>query len=218
MVDRSGLIVIFRANTIEKTPSFKEINESSVSGVRTAVSPTVSVSLLPYVRSLNSRSSASIPDLLLLFETTPCFFMDSEKLWFVEVVLQTRCILESFLELLPNVQSSCFLMRSSYHRPICMSTDNMCIFYTFIPFYKFEMQYLYSFAKSFSIVSCTKVPISYYLCYFSHYIVYQIYFRNTYCVTDDIRYRGHKIFRPQELAPIWAKDLVTRPDRSIKVG
>ena len=29
---------------------------------------------------------------------------------------------------------------------------------------------------------------------------------------------GHKIFRPQELAPIWAKDLVTRPDRSIKVG
>ena len=43
-------------------------------------------------------------------------------------------------------------------------------------------------------------------------------FRNTYCVTDDIRYRGHKIFRPQELAPIWATDLVTRPDRSIKVG
>ena len=25
------------------------------------------------------------------------------------------------LELLPNVRSSCFLMRSSYHRPICMS-------------------------------------------------------------------------------------------------
>lgn len=159
-----------------------------------------------------------LPDLLLLFETTPCFFMDSEKLWFVEVVLQTRCILESFLELLPNVRSSCFLMRSSYHRPICMSTDNMCIFYTFIPFFKFKMQYLYSFTKSFSIVSCTKVPISYYLCYFSHYIVYQIYFRNTYCVTDDIRYQGHKIFRPQELAHGWAKDLVTRPDRSIKVG
>ena len=131
-----------------------------------------------------------LPDLLLLFETTPCFFMDSEKLWFVEVVLQTRCILESFLELLPNVRSSCFLMRSSYHRPICMSTDNMCIFYTFIPFCKFKMQYLYSFTKSFSIVSCTKVPISYYLCYFSHYIVYQIYFRNTYCVTDDIRLSG----------------------------
>lgn len=159
-----------------------------------------------------------LPDLLLLFETTPCFFMDSEKLWFVEVVLQTRCILESFLELLPNVRSSCFLMRSSYHRPICMSTDNMCIFYTFIPFCKFKMQYLYNFTKSFSIVSCTKVPISYYLCYFSHYIVYQIYFRNTYCVTDDIRYQGHKIFRPQELAHGWAKDLVTRPDRSIKVG
>lgn len=159
-----------------------------------------------------------LPDLLLLFETTPCFFMDSEKLWFVEVVLQTRCILESFLELLPNVRSSCFLMRSSYHRPICMSTDNMCIFYTFIPFCKFKMQYLYSFTKSFSIVSCTKVLISYYLCYFSHYIVYQIYFRNTYCVTDDIRYQGHKIFRPQELAHGWAKDLVTRPDRSIKVG
>ena len=159
-----------------------------------------------------------LPDLLLLFETTPCFFMDSEKLWFVEVVLQTRCILESFLELLPNVRSSCFLMRSSYHRPICMSTDNMCIFYTFIPFYKFEMQYLYSFAKSFSIVSCTKVPISYYLCYFSHYIVYQIYFRNTYCVTDDIRYRGHKIFRPFMSKILWAKDLVTRPDKSIKVG
>ena len=159
-----------------------------------------------------------LPDLLLLFETTPCFFMDSEKLWFVEVVLQTRCILESFLELLPNVRSSCFLMRSSYHRPICMSTDNMCIFYTFIPFCKFKMQYLYSFTKSFSIVSCTKVPISYYLCYFSHYIVYQIYFRNTYCVTDDIRYQGHKIFRPQELAHGWAKDLMTRPDRSIKVG
>ena len=159
-----------------------------------------------------------LPDLLLLFETTPCFFMDSEKLWFVEVVLQTRCILESFLELLPNVRSSCFLMRSSYHRPICMSTDNMCIFYTFIPFFKFKMQYLYSFTKSFSIVSCTKVPISYYLCYFSHYLVYQIYFRNTYCVTDDIRYQGHKIFRPQELAHGWAKDLVTRPDRSIKVG
>ena len=127
-----------------------------------------------------------LPDLLLLFETTPCFFMDSEKLWFVEVVLQTRCILESFLELLPNVRSSCFLMRSSYHRPICMSTDNMCIFYTFIPFCKFKMQYLYSFTKSFSIVSCTKVPISYYLCYFSHYVVYQMCFRNTYCVTDDI--------------------------------
>lgn len=75
-----------------------------------------------------------LPDLLLLFETTPCFFMDSEKLWFVEVVLQTRCILESFLELLPNVRNSCFLMRSSYHRPICMSTDNMCIFYTSVPF------------------------------------------------------------------------------------
>lgn len=41
-------------------------------------------------------------------------------------------------------------------------------------------------------------------------------FRNTYCVTDDIRYQGHKIFRPQELAHGWAKDLVTRPDRSIK--
>ena len=38
------------------------------------------------------------------------------------------------LELLPNVRSSCFLMRSSYHRPICMSTDNMCIFYTSVHF------------------------------------------------------------------------------------
>ena len=99
-----------------------------------------------------------------------------------------------------------------------MSTDNMCTFYTFVPFYKFKMQYLYSFTKPFSIVSYAKVPILYYLCYFSHYVVYQMCFRNTYCVTDDIRYRGHKIFRPQELAPIWAKDLVTRPDRSIKVG
>lgn len=131
-----------------------------------------------------------LPDLLLLFETTPCFFMDSEKLWFVEVVLQTRCILESFLELLPNVRSSCFLMRSSYHRPICMSTNNMCIFYTFIPFCKFKMQYLYSFTKPFSIISYAKVPILYYLCYFSHYVVYQMCFRNTYCVTDDIRLSG----------------------------
>ena len=122
------------------------------------------------------------------------------------------------LELLPNVRSSCFLMRSSYHRPICMSTDNMCIFYTFVPFYKFKMQYLYSFTKPFSIVSYAEVPILYYLCYFSHYVVYQMCFRNTYCVTDDIRYRGHKIFRPQELAHGWVKDLVTRPDRSIKVG
>ena len=36
-------------------------------------------------------------------------------------------------------------------------------------------------------------------------------FRNTYCVTDDMRYQGHKIFRPQELAHKWATDLVTRP-------
>ena len=92
------------------------------------------------------------------------------------------------LELLPNVRSSCFLMRSSYHRPICMSTDNMCIFYTSVPFCKFKMQYLYSFTKPFSIVSYAKVPILYYLCYFSHYVVYQMYFRNTYYVTDDIRY------------------------------
>ena len=92
------------------------------------------------------------------------------------------------LELLPNVRSSCFLMRSSYHRPICISTDNMCIFYTFVPFYKFKMQYLYSFTKPFSIIGYAKVPILYYLCYFSHYVVYQMCFRNTYCVTDDIRY------------------------------
>ena len=69
-----------------------------------------------------------------------------------------------------------------------MSTDNMCIFYTFVPFYKFKMQYLYSFTKPFSIVSYAEVPILYYLCYFSHYVVYQMCFRNTYCVTDDIRY------------------------------
>ena len=94
------------------------------------------------------------------------------------------------LELLPNVRSSCFLMRSSYHRPICMSTDNMCTFYTFVPFYKFKMQYLYSFTKPFSIVSYAKVPILYYLCYFSHYVVYQMCFRNTYCVTDDMRLSG----------------------------
>ena len=122
------------------------------------------------------------------------------------------------LKLLPNVRNSCFLMRSSYHRPICMSTDNMCIFYTSVPFCKFKMQYLYSFTKPFSIVSYAKVPILYYLCYFSHYVVYQMYFRNTYCVTDDIRYRGHKIFRSSMSKLLWAKDLVTRPDRSIKVG
>ncbi len=122
------------------------------------------------------------------------------------------------LELLPNVRSSCFLMRSSYHRPICMSTDNMCIFYTFVPFYKFKMQYLYSFTKSFFYYPLPKLPIPYYLCLFSHYMVWKTCFRNTYCVTDDILYQGHKFFRPQELAHKWAKELVTRPDRSIKVG
>ena len=71
-----------------------------------------------------------------------------------------------------------------------MSTDNMCIFYTSVPFCKFKMQYLYSFTKPFSIVSYAKVPILYYLCYFSHYVVYQMCFRNTYCVTDDIRLSG----------------------------
>lgn len=87
----------------------------------------------------------------------------------------------------------------------------MCIFYTFVPFYKFKMQYLYSFTKSISIIDHSKAPIRVFLCYFSHYMVYQICFRNTYCVTDDMRYQGHKIFRPQELAHKWAKDLVTRP-------
>lgn len=122
------------------------------------------------------------------------------------------------LELLPSELSSCFLMRSSYHRPICVSTGNMCIFYTFVPFYKIKMQYLYSFTKSSSIIDHVKTPIQVYLCHFSHYMVSQICFRNTYCVTDDILYQGHKFFRPQELAHKWAKELVTRPDRSIKVG
>ena len=66
----------------------------------------------------------------------------------------------------------------------------MCIFYTFVSFYKIKMQYLYSFTKPFSIISYAKVPILYYLCYFSHYVVYQMCFRNTYCVTDDIRLSG----------------------------
>ena len=69
-----------------------------------------------------------------------------------------------------------------------MSTGNMCIFYTFVPFYKFKMQYLYSFTKSFFIIDHAKAPIRVFLCCFSHYMVYQICFRNTYCVTDDIRY------------------------------
>ena len=94
----------------------------------------------------------------------------------------------------------------------------MCIFYTFVPFYKFKMQYLYSFTKSFSIIDHAKAPIRVFLCYFSHYMVYQICFRNTYCVTDDIRYQGHKMFSTQELAHKCGKHLVTRPDRSIKVG
>ena len=94
----------------------------------------------------------------------------------------------------------------------------MCIFYTFVPFYKFKMQYLYSFTKSFSIIDHAKAPIRVFLCYFSHYMVYQICFRNTYCVTDDIRYQGHKMFPTQELAHKCGKHLVTRPDRSIKVG
>ena len=94
----------------------------------------------------------------------------------------------------------------------------MCIFYTFVPFYKFKMQYLYSFTKSISIIDHAKAPIRVFLCYFSHYMVYQICFRNTYCVTDDIRYQGHKMFPTQELAHKCGKHLVTRPDRSIKVG
>ena len=99
-----------------------------------------------------------------------------------------------------------------------MSTGNMCIFYTFVPFYKFKMQYLYSFTKSFSIIDHAKAPIRVFLCYFSHYMVYQICFRNTYCVTDDIWYQGHKMFPTQELTHKCGKHLVTRPDRSIKVG
>lgn len=99
-----------------------------------------------------------------------------------------------------------------------MSTGNMCIFYTFVSFYKIKMQYLYSFTKSFFYYPLSKLPIPYYLCLFSHYMVWKTCFRNTYCVTDDIRYQGHKIVRPQELAHGWANDLVTRPNRSIKVG
>ena len=99
-----------------------------------------------------------------------------------------------------------------------MSTGNMCIFYTFVPFYKFKMQYLYSFTKSFSIIDHAKAPIRVFLCYFSHYMVYQICFRNTYCVTDDIRYQGHKMFPTLMSKLLCGKHLVTRPDRSIKVG
>ena len=87
----------------------------------------------------------------------------------------------------------------------------MCIFYTFVSFYKIKMQYLYSFTKSFFYYPLPKLPIPYYLCLFSHYMVWKTCFRNTYCVTDDILYQGHKFFRPQELAHKWAKDLVTRP-------
>ena len=99
-----------------------------------------------------------------------------------------------------------------------MSTGNMCIFYTFVSFYKIKMQYLYSFTKSFFYYPLPKLPIPYYLCLFSHYMVWKTCFRNTYCVTDDIRYQGHKIVRPSMSKLLWANDLVTRPDRSIKVG
>lgn len=91
------------------------------------------------------------------------------------------------LELLPNVRSSCFLMRSSYHRPICMSTDNMCIFYTFVPFYKFKMQYLYSFTKFISIISCKKFQfhtiyvIFLMIRYIKHVFATHIVLPMTYC-------------------------------------
>ena len=137
-----------------------------------------------------------LPDLLLLFETTPCFFMDSEKLWFVEVALQTRCILESFLELLPNVRNSCFLMRSSYHRPICMSTDNMCIFYTFLQiwnaiFVQFrEILFYCELHKSSNFIL--------FMLFFSLYSISNIFSQYILC------YRWHTIPGSQDLSPTGA--------------